>query len=580
MPAERTLPIDAGLREFTVKVGGEAVPRERQLIAASVVTAANRIASARLVYADGSAAAGSFELASSPLFAPGATVEVLAGAGGAPALLFKGIVVRQSVKVREQSGSQFVVECRHAAARLALTRRSANHLDQKDSEVIETLLGATGADTDVEATAVQHAQLVQHDISDWDFSVARALANGRLVLTRGAGLAVRAPALGASSAATLQYGATLLEFDAEIDARAQASAVQTLTWSPADQALHTLDGDEPSFTAAGSFDTDTLAGAAGSAAIARPHATLDDAEATALASAARQLARVNQVSGRAKCIGIGTVQCGDTVTLAGVGDRFNGRVLVTGVRHEMDMVQGWRTHLQFGGIELDEGLQARLVAPRAAQMLAPVAGLQVGVVTDNEDPAGEFRVRVRLPLIDPADDGIWARVASLDAGKERGMMIRPEIGDEVVLGFFDNDPRQPVLLGMLHSSAHAAPLQPSNDNPEKGFVSRSGIQLLFNDETKTLTLSTPAGNTLVLDDDAQGMRLQDQNGNKIELGPDGITIQSTKALTLKSSTESTLEAGSSAGLKAATELKLEGSSSAELSSGGTAKITGGLVQIN
>lgn len=580
MPAERTLPIDAEPREFTVNVDGQAVPRERQLLAASVVTRANRIAAARLVYVDGSAAAGSFELASSALFVPGAAVEVRAGAGGSAALLFKGIVVRLSVKVREHSGSQLVVECRHAATGLALRRRSANHFDQKDSEVIETLLGATGVLADVEATGVQHAQLVQHDISDWDFCVARALASGRLVLTRGADLAVRAPAVGGRAVATLQYGATLLEFDAEIDAREQASSVQTVTWSPADQALRTLEGDDPAFTAAGNFDTDTLARAAGSAMLARPHAGLDDAEATALASATRLLARVNQVSGRAKCIGIGTVRCGDMVTLAGVGDRFNGEVLVTGVRHEMDTVQGWRTHLQFGGIELDEALRARLVAPRAAQMLAPVSGLQIGICTDNEDPAGEFRVRVRLPLVDGADDGIWARVASFDAGKQRGMMIRPEVGDEVVLGFFDNDPRQPVLLGMLHSSAHAAPLQPSNDNHEKAFISRSGIKLLFNDDKKTLTLATPAGNTLVLDDDAQGIRLQDQHGNKIELGSEGITLESAKALNLKSSTEAQLDAGTSAGVKAATELKLEGSASAELSSGGTAKIAGGLVQIN
>jgi len=554
MPAERSLPIDAAPREFIVKVGGEALPREHQLLAASIVTAANRIASARLVYADGSAAAGNFELAGSARFVPGAVVEVLAGAGAAPALLFKGIVVRQSVRVREHAGSQFIVECRHAATRLALQRRSANHIEQRDDEVIEALLGAV-ADAEVAATGLRHAQLVRHDVSDWDFCVARALANGWAILTRGAGLAVRAPALG-RSVATLQYGATLLDFDAEIDARAQSGAVQTLTWSPADQALHACDGDEPAFRHAGNFDPDALAAGAGSAVLTRPHAALDDAEATVLASATRLIARVNQVSGCAKCIGLGSVQCGDTVTLAGVGVRCSGAVLVTGVRHELDMAQGWRTHLQFGGLGLDAALRERLAAPRAAQLLAPVAGLQVGVVTDNEDPAGEYRVRVRLPLIDGADEGLWARVASLDAGRERGLLIRPEIGDEVVLGFFDADPRQPVLLGMLHSSAHAAPLQPSNDNHEKGFVSRSGIRLLFDDEQRTLTLSTPAGNTLVLDDAAQGLRLQDQHGNRLELGPGGITIESPNAIQIK------------------------GDASAELSSSGVVNINGSLVQTN
>ena len=579
MPAERTLPVSAAPREFSVKVDGTVVPRERQLLSVSVVSIANRIASARLVYVDGSAASGSFDLGDSALFVPGAQVEVLAGAGGAPALLFKGVVVRLSVKVREASGAQLIVECRHAATRLALKRRSANHFDQNDGEVIESMLGDAGLSADVEATGVRHAQLVQHDATDWNFIVARSLANGRLVLTRGADLAVRAPALG-KSAATLQFGATLLDFDAEIDARDQASAVQAVTWSPADQALRLLEGDEPDFGAPGNLDTDTLAGGAGNATLELPHATLDDMQATVFASARRLMARINQVSGRAKCIGIGSVLCGDTITLAGVGDRFNGDVLVTGVRHEMDTVQGWRTHLQFGGIDADDALRQRLAAPRAAQLLAPVSGLQIGVVTDNEDPAGEFRVRVRLPLVNGSDDGVWARVSSVDAGKERGMMIRPEIGDEVVLGFFDNDPRQPVLLGMLHSSAHPAPLQPSNDNHEKAFVSRSGIKLHFDDDKKTLTLSTPAGNTLVLDDDAQGIRLQDQNGNRIELGPDGITIESAKALNLKSSTESAFEAGSSVAVKAGTELKLEGSASAELKSGGVAKVGGSLVQIN
>ena len=581
MPAERTLPIAAGQREFTVKVGGEAVPREHHLLSVSVVSVANRIASARLAYADGSAAAGQFELSSSALFAPGASVEVLAGAGGSPELLFKGVVVRHSLKVREHSGSQLIVECRHAASRLALQRRSANHLEQQDGAVIEALLGGADLGAEVEATAVTHPQLVQHDISDWDFIVTRALANGRLVLTRGADIAVRAPALG-RPLATLQFGATLLEFDAEIDARDQSSAVQTVTWSPADQTLRTLDGDEPGFKAPGNFDTDTLASGAGNATLARPHAALADAEATALASALRLLTRVDQVSGRAKCVGIGSLQCGDTVTLAGVGDRCSGDVLVTGVRHEMDTVQGWRTHLQFGGVGMgaDDALRERLAEPRAAQMLATVAGLQIGVVTDNEDPAGEFRVRVRLPLVNGSDDGVWARVSSIDAGSERGMLIRPEIGDEVVLGFFDNDPRQPVLLGMLHSSAHAAPLAPSNDNHEKAFVSRSGMKLHFDDDKRVLTLSTPAGNTLVLDEDAQGIRLEDQNGNKLQMGPDGITIESASALTVKSATESAFEAGTTFGVEAGVELKLEGAASAELSSGGIAKLRGSLVQIN
>jgi Rhs element Vgr protein len=425
---------------------------------------------------------------------------------------------------------------------------------------------------------VTHKQLVQHDCTDWDFIVARAAANGLLVLTRGADLTLRAPAL-ARPVAELRYGATLLDLDAQVDARQQSQAVQVLAWSAADQAVHTQDGETPSFKPPGNFDPDTLASAAGSEALLLRHAALDDAEATALGSATWLRTRVGLASGRVKCAGIGTVLPGDTVTLGGVGDRFNGDALVTGVRHEFDTTQGWKTHLQFGGVGPDPELQARLQSHRTAALLAPVAGLQAGVVTDNEDPEGEYRVRIRLPLVVAGDDGVWARVATLDAGDDRGFFFRPEVGDEVLVGFLDDDPRQPVLLGMLHSSALAAPLSPSNDNPQKGYKSRSGIELLFDDEKKSVTLNTPGGNRLVLDDDAQGITIEDQNGNKIELNSSGITIESSQALSLKSGTEAKVDGGTSLDVKAGTALTLEGTASTDVKSGGVVKVAGSAVQL-
>ena len=558
MPAERTLPIRAEHREFTVKVDGQAVPREHALNAVSVLASANHISSARLSYVDGAAGSGSFPLSDLDLFKPGAAVEILAGSGSDPTPVFKGIVVRQALRVRQAASSLLEVDCRHAATKLALVRHSANFFDQSDADMIESLLSAASVQADVDATSVKHKQLVQHDCSDWDFIVARAAANGLLVFTRGADLALKKPAL-ASAVADLQFGATLLEFDAEVDARLQSQAIQAVTWSAADQALQTNDAETPAFKPTGNFDPDELASGAGSASMLLHHAALDAAEATALASAAWQRARVDLASGRAMCTGIATILPGDTVKLGGVGARFSGDVLVTGVRQAFDTQQGWKTHLQFGGIAPDPALRDRLQANRTAEMLAPVAGLQAGVVIDNEDPDGEFRVRVRLPLVNAGDDGIWARVAAVDAGSDRGLFFRPEVGDEVLVGFLDDDPRLPVVLGMLHSGAKAAPLSPSNDNHQKGYTSRSGIKLLFDDDKKTVSLTTPGGNKLVLDDDAKGITIEDQNGNKIVFSSDGIKIESAKALGLKSGTDAKLEGGTTLDLKAATTAKVAGS---------------------
>jgi uncharacterized protein involved in type VI secretion and phage assembly len=220
-------------------------------------------------------------------------------------------------------------------------------------------------------------------------------------------------------------------------------------------------------------------------------------------------------------------------------------------------------------------------------LLAAVGGLQIGVVTALEnDPEGEDRIKIRIPLINTREDGIWARLATLDAGKQRGTYFRPEIDDEVVVGFLNDDPRYPVVLGMCHSSAKPAPEPAKDDNQHKGYVSREKLRLSFDDEKKIIGLETPAGNKLTLSEDAKGITLEDQNGNKITLDDSGIKIESFKDLSVKASKDLTL-AGTNTEIQAKAALKAAGSSSAEISSpsttikgSATTVIQGGMVQIN
>jgi uncharacterized protein involved in type VI secretion and phage assembly len=212
--------------------------------------------------------------------------------------------------------------------------------------------------------------------------------------------------------------------------------------------------------------------------------------------------------------------------------------------------------------------------------LPGVNGLHVGVVVSNEDPENEFRVRVAMPMVNPGDEGAWARVACLDAGADRGFFIRPEVGDEVILGFLNDDPRHAVVLGMLNSSAKPAPLQGSDDNHEKVFQTRSGMKWYFDDEQKIFRIETPAGNLLALDEKESSIILQDQHGNVIRMDASGIAIESQTALTLKASSNIKLEAGGSLHGSGGADVKWEGASGAEMSSNAIAKLRGSLVQIN
>lgn len=578
IPPTRTLPIPTAHRELTVLVEGEPLGRQVQLLTASVSKRVNRLASARLVFLDGAAATGAFPLSDADLLVPGRRVELRAGANDDPVPLFHGIVIRHALRVRDDAAPQLVIECRHAASVLAGERRSACYVDRSDADIITGLLERADLPADVEGAGVTHAQLVQYRTTDWAFLVERAAAGGQIVLTNDATVRVRAPRFDAQPAVQLQFGATVLELDAEIDARTQSAGVTVTSWDPAQQRLASRAAEAPVPDGPGNLSGDDLAAAVGIAARDLRHVALPEARAQAWADAAHLWARLNKVSGRAKCEGIATLNPGDLIALGGVGARFSGDVLVSGVRHDFDLVQGWKTHVQFGGLP-DPRPQPS--DDRAAETApARLRGLQIGVVTGNEDQSGEHRVRVRLPLVDAEEEGVWARFASPDAGNQRGFVFRPEIGDEVVVGFLEDDPSLAVVLGMLHSSAKPAPLPGSDDNHEKGYRSRAGMRLSFHDDHTVVQIDTPAGNRLTLSEQDQAVTIADQNGNSIEMTADGIVVESASALTLKAATELKLESGSALSVVGGTELTLEGTSAAELSCAATTAIKGGLVQIN
>ena len=86
-------------------------------------------------------------------------------------------------------------------------------------------------------------------------------------------------------------------------------------------------------------------------------------------------------------------------------------------------------------------------------------GLVIGIVTNNKDPDKLGRVRVKFPTLADDLEGWWARVLSLNAGKQRGLLMMPQVGDEVVVGFEHGDPPRPFVVGSLWNGKEPADLQ-------------------------------------------------------------------------------------------------------------------------
>lgn len=260
MPNERVIPTSASpdVCTFTLFSDGSEVSRTYHVLSISVTKELNRIPTASIVLLDGAAAAQTFEISDKEDFIPGKEIKIQAGYRGEEDVIFEGIVIRHSIKVRKNS-SYLIVDCKDKAVKMTLGLKNKYFSDQKDSEVIEAIIGQYGLNKDVEATSVQHEELVQFRATDWDFILDRALANGLFCNIDNGSIQIKKPDASQDPAATLQYGSSLLELDAEMDARWEYKTVKTAAWNYTDQELSTSEAQDPNLSLNGNLSPNDLA---------------------------------------------------------------------------------------------------------------------------------------------------------------------------------------------------------------------------------------------------------------------------------------------------------------------------------
>ncbi len=560
---------------FEVLVNGEELPRAYKLVELSVNKEINKIAYAKMLFADGDPATGSFEISDSEWMDNGNEISIACGYESQNDTVFEGVIWKHRIIVRNEQ-SILQVECKDKAFLLSMTEKNKVWEEMKDSEIIEEIADASAFEKEIESTETTHEKMVQYATTDWDFLVSRAEANGLMVRTENNKLELFSPDLDAEAKLDLTLGATILELDTELDASHQYEAAEQIGWSSENQEVIKEEANE-SLSEQGSISSDDLAESVNAPKTTSHHNGIQNIEElSTLAKAASLKTKLSKIKGIVKGEGFADIKPGELLELNGVGDKFNGKSFVSAVAHIFKK-GNWTTAYQLG---LTEEYHLDIFKPKPkSQFIIPVTeGLEIGKVIDLEDPSGEDRVKVYISSF-ASDTGIWARVASLDAGQDRGTFFRPEIDDEVVLGFLNKDPRNPIILGMLNSSAKPAPISASNDNHEKGIVSRGGSKIIFNDDENAITIETPGGHKVVLSDDDGTILIHDSSHNKIEMSSNGISMESPSDIKVKASGDLILE-GINVNIKANAEFKAEGTAAAELSSSGIAKIQGSLVQIN
>lgn len=523
-----------GIATFSILANGSPIPATYRVLSVNIEKAVNRIASARIVILDGDAASGEFEASSSSVFIPGNTISIAAGYGSFSQTVFEGIITAQQLRVDNQIGSTLEVVCHDKAVKMTVGRRCRSFAGQTDSEAINSIARSYGFAAEVAATMVTQPQLVQYDATDWDFVLSRAEANGLVVATVNNKLSVFAPDANITPVLSVGYGMGLLEFHAKLDALTQLAAVTASAWDPQTQGLITTSA-QMSEAGAGNLSSKTLSQVIGleeytlQTACAATPAELDQWSKAQLVKSG-----YSKIRGEATFQGSALAEPGRYITLQRLGDRFNGDHFIGTVTH--DLADGnWTTRVSLGLSPTWFTELPDIMAPPAAGLLPGIGGLLHGTVKQvANDPDGQYRILVNIPLFDRNAQEAWARLAGFYSGSSAGTFVLPKPGDAVVVGFLNEDPRYPVILGNLYSSpAHPPPLQPADQNPLKAIVTRSGISFSFDDAQKTMTLSTPAHNTITLDDQGQQISIADQYGNSILLSAGGITLNSPQNISIQ-----------------------------------------------
>ena len=187
-----------------------------------------------------------------------------------------------------------------------------------------------------------------------------------------------------------------------------------------------------------------------------------------------------------------------------------GKFLITSVHHTID--ERGRYHNSF------EGIVSTTERVSFKNYARPYPDMQLADVTDNNDPQGQGRIKVKFKWSCQTNDQTeWLRVVTPDAGssgkvsKNRGFVFIPEVGDQVVVSFEEGNIARPLVMGSVFHGKTGSGGSSSNDS--KSLTSKSGHTVQLND--------------------AGGITVRDKDENVIDLdGAGNISVHSKLSIKL------------------------------------------------
>jgi phage protein D len=513
------------------------------------------------------------ELVDDTSYKLGARIKVVAQVKGNKETVFDGEIVE--IEPRFTRGTQQLrLRAFDRLHRLARGTHTKSYQNVSDMDLVKKIASEAGLTAKTGPASVVHGYVLQHNQSHLAFLRERAARLGYILFVDGTTLHCE-PVRG-QDPITLTWGDNLSEFLPRLSSLNQTSGSTVRSWDPKQKRAvssekqsgegkaQVQEGTRSEGVAQEAFSM--KAPATSSALIVR-----DQGYADAIAQAQRNRVAEGLLEARGQAAGYPRLTAGTQLDIKNVGRRFSGSYVASSVRHVYRNGEGYSTEFAVTGSHPDSlaGMirQATGGAAGSAGAFTPALGLMIGIVTNNDDPDNQGRVKLKLPALTEDDETDWARVVNLGGGPNRGSQHTPEVNDEVLVGFEHGDIHHPYVIGGLWNGTDAPPRptakvikngkviqrvyrtrlghefiydDPEDPDPPKITVQSSkGHAIELNDDKKKpfAEYRTKAGHRLTLMDDPKGpfVLLRDKNGNEVKLDSKSntLTITSTGRLELK-----------------------------------------------
>jgi Rhs element Vgr protein len=588
------------LIDYFIKVGTTEIDKTFPVFSISVNKTINKIPYAKILLHDGDPAEQAFPISNSNIFEIGKEIEIRLGYQTNLKVVFKGIIIKHALKANDYTNPYLEVYCKDVVYRTALVPQTVSFANVKDNDALNKILGKYGSpiDKNIGKTSIKHEMLAQQDTTDWDFINMRAEANGQVVIIDDGKFTTKKPNSSQTPSHTFTYGVDIYRLELEMDASTQWQQAGGKIWEPDEQKCKSVNASTVGEKSFGATSHSKLAGINKQEAITFIHGgSVTQEEMENFSTGLLELNRLTKIRGQVTVQGTADLKPDSTIKINKGANNFAGNAYVSGVHHRLEAGQ-WFTDIAVG-LPNQRYMRkyADIAGLPAAGMLCPIHGLQIGVVKELEkDPQSNYRIFVNVPIIHQPNEGIWCRIASFYASKGIGAFIMPEKEDEVVIGFINDDFRSPVIVGSLYSgSKHQTPIQQDKENNIKALVTRSKLEMTFNDKDKAIVFKTPGGRTISISDKDGTIEIVNNTANKIILGKQNVEIISNKDIILNAKGSINLQATDSVQIKGNNKVELSGmnvsanatmkasligNSSAQVQSSMTTIIKGTMVQIN